>query len=75
MKNKEVYLGDGLYARQDGFMVILRAPREGGDHWVGLEWEQVEGLLRFLEDAWGLKITVKRANQNANELRETLNAT
>ena len=34
---KEEYLGDGLYASFDGFMFTLRAPREHGDHWVGLE--------------------------------------
>lgn len=33
----ETYLGDGLYASFDGFMITLRAPREDGDHWVGLE--------------------------------------
>ena len=37
MKVKEEYLGDGLYASFDGFMFILRAPRENGDHWVALE--------------------------------------
>jgi hypothetical protein len=34
---KEEYLGDGLYASFDGCMFTLRAPREHGDHWVGLE--------------------------------------
>ena len=34
---KETYLGDGLYACFDGWQFILRAPREHGDHWVGLE--------------------------------------
>jgi hypothetical protein len=34
---KEVYLGDGLYASFDGYMIRLRAPRADGDHWVGLE--------------------------------------
>lgn len=33
----EVYLGDGLYASFDGLMITLRAPREHGNHWVGLE--------------------------------------
>jgi hypothetical protein len=37
MMPKEEYLGDGLYASFDGFMFMLRAPRSGGDHWVGLE--------------------------------------
>ena len=33
----ETYLGDGLYASFDGFSFVLRAPREGGNHWVALE--------------------------------------
>jgi hypothetical protein len=33
----ETYLGDGLYASFDGFMITLRAPRDRGDHWMGLE--------------------------------------
>jgi len=33
----ETYLGDGLYASFDGEHFILRAPRDGGDHWVALE--------------------------------------
>jgi hypothetical protein len=36
-KLNEVYLGDGLYASFDGYMFILRTPREHGDHWIGLE--------------------------------------
>lgn len=42
----ERYLGDGLYAHFDGYHVILRAPRDGGDHWVGLE----PGVLRCFQD-------------------------
>ena len=38
MINREEYLGDGLYVKFDGFMIVLRAPRfDGSDHWVGLE--------------------------------------
>ena len=35
--SEETYLGDGLYASFDGFSIMLRAPREGGDHVVALE--------------------------------------
>jgi predicted amidohydrolase YtcJ len=45
----ETYLGDGLYASFDGWMITLRAPREDGDHWVGLEPETYEALLQFVE--------------------------
>ena len=36
-KQQESYIGDGLYASFDGFMITLRAPREHGDHVVALE--------------------------------------
>lgn len=49
-KPTETYLGDGLYASfQDGGMIVLRAPREHGDHWVGLEPEVFAALLEFAQ--------------------------
>jgi hypothetical protein len=47
---KETYLGDGLYASFDGFMLVLRAPRTEGDHWVGLEPEVYDALIRFVAE-------------------------
>jgi len=44
---KETYLGDGLYASYDGWQIVLRAPREGGDHFVALEPEVWSALLAF----------------------------
>lgn len=52
------YIGDGLYAEWDGFMLTLKAPRENGEHWVGLEPEVFQNLLRFMERACHCKITV-----------------
>jgi hypothetical protein len=56
---EETYLGDGLYASFDGLMFKLRAPREDGDHWVGLDPDVFNALIRFraktfaaLEAAW-----------------------
>ena len=46
----EVYLGDGLYASFDGWQVILRAPREHGDHFVALEPEVVAAFHDYLAD-------------------------
>jgi hypothetical protein len=43
----ETYLGNGLYASFDGWQVILRAPREDGDHWIALEPEVWGALLAF----------------------------
>lgn len=45
---KETYLGDGLYASWDGWHFRLRAPRDGGDHWVALEINP-EALSRFMD--------------------------
>ena len=46
---QETYLGDGLYASFDGFAIKLRAPREGGDHYVVLEDEVLEAFERFIK--------------------------
>lgn len=43
----ETYLGDGLYASFDGYQVILRTSREGGDHWVALEPSVYAALVDF----------------------------
>jgi len=45
----ETYLGDGLYASFDGFMIVLRAPRTNGDHWVGLEPDVWHALVEYVE--------------------------
>jgi hypothetical protein len=48
-ESKETYLGDGLYASFDGYQIILRAPRENGDHhWVALEPQVYMALLAFV---------------------------
>ena len=52
---KETYLGDGLYASFDGYMIILRAPRENGDHWVALEPLVYQELRRYAQYCWGPK--------------------
>ncbi len=46
--NAETYLGDGLYASFDGQHIRLRAPREGGDHFVALERDVYHSLLRWV---------------------------
>ena len=49
MSVREIYLGDGLYASFDGFIIWLRAPREHGDHKVGLEPDVYRALLKFVD--------------------------
>lgn len=48
-RGAEAYLGDGLYASFDGWQIVLRAPREGGDHCVALEPTVWQALLSWLE--------------------------
>jgi hypothetical protein len=47
--NAETYLGDGLYASFDGYAIVLRAPREDGDHWVGLEPDVYRSLQEWIK--------------------------
>lgn len=46
----ETFLGDGLYASFDGYQIILRAPRENGDHFVMLEPGVYRALQEFVVD-------------------------
>jgi hypothetical protein len=48
----EEYLGDGLYASFDGYMITLRAPRFGEDHWIGLEPQVYRALLNYAQRCW-----------------------
>jgi hypothetical protein len=45
----ETYLGDGLYARFDGFSIWLRAPRKNGDHVIALEPGILSALIAYAE--------------------------
>ena len=47
ISDTDTYLGDGLYAALQGGMIVLKAPREAGEHWVGLEPEVFDTLLQF----------------------------
>jgi hypothetical protein len=46
----ETYLGDGLFVSFDGYSVVLRAPREHGDHFVALEPEVLRAFCVYLEE-------------------------
>lgn len=45
--NKETYLGDGAYARFDGFQIWVWADRDGRRHEVALEPEAFAALVKF----------------------------
>lgn len=62
-KEKKEYLGDGLYARDAGFLFELSCERENGTNWVGLEDEVLTAFLRFIERSRGVNIKVTRVEK------------
>lgn len=48
MATEEIHLGDGLYASYNGLDILLRAPREGGDHEVYLDTGMLEQLQKMV---------------------------
>ena len=54
-KAAEVYLGDGAYVsrdKHDPMTIWLRAPRENGDHLIGLDPQAWANLERFVAEVW-----------------------
>ncbi len=43
------YLGDGVYARHDGWQVWLRAERDGATHEVALEPDTIKRLKEWVD--------------------------
>lgn len=57
----KVYLGDGLYVEDRGYMIELTTHRaEEGLHWVALEDEVLQAFIDFVGKTRGLKITVEK---------------
>lgn len=54
-ENKKSYLGDGLYAEEEGYMIKLTTERINGTHVIYLEPEVFEVLVRYAEKVWGKK--------------------
>ena len=65
MSYKEEYLGDGVYVCFDGYQLCLRAPREGGDHFVYLEPAVYSNLTDYVERLW-LTLESESSNQGNN---------
>lgn len=51
-RDRETYLGDGVYASFDGWQICLRAPRESGDHVVYLEPQLWALLTAYATKCW-----------------------
>lgn len=56
----ETHLGDGLYARHDGYSFWLRATRGHEDHVVALEPAVMESFMDFVSKTLNLKIEVTK---------------
>ena len=50
MRNEfeKVYIGDGVYARWDGMSVLLETERDNGTHYIYLEPEHIQNLIRLV---------------------------
>ena len=58
---KQFYIGDGVYAEDQGFQIRLFTQRVLNiEHEIYLEPEAITTLFKFLEATRGLKITVER---------------
>jgi hypothetical protein len=44
---KEIYLGDGVYVKYDGYHIEARAPRPGGDHIIRFEPQLLEAFWEY----------------------------
>jgi|GraSoiStandDraft_47_1057283.scaffolds.fasta_scaffold3251776_1 hypothetical protein len=49
----ETYIGDGVYVRFDGYQLLLRTPRENGDHVIALEPAVYFALRDYARKIWG----------------------
>ena len=56
VQNAETYLDDGVYVKFDGWQIILRTPRENGDHTIALEPSTYKALHDWLDRFPRLKI-------------------
>lgn len=48
----EEYIGDGVYASFDDYMIKLRTQRDLGDHIIYLEPEVYRNLARYAAKCW-----------------------
>jgi hypothetical protein len=45
---EEVYVGDGVYARWDGMAVLLKTERDNGTHYIYLEPQHIENIVKLI---------------------------
>jgi hypothetical protein len=47
-KSEKTYIGDGVYARWDGMTVLLETERDNGRHYIYLEPQHVESIVKLM---------------------------
>lgn len=47
-ESERVYIGDGVYARWDGMSVLLETERDTGRHYIYLEPQHVENIVKLM---------------------------
>lgn len=65
------YLGDGVYAEDDGENLELYTERGNGRHWLVLGDQETWALLKFLERSRGITITVTKPQAEEPEAAST----
>lgn len=66
-----MYLGDGLYAKDEGFQFRVYTDRMGVVHEVYFEDTVLQSFFKFIEASRGVKITVEKIATLDKALKET----
>jgi len=47
---EQTYIGDGVYAQWDGMTVLLETERDNGRHYIYLDPQHVENIVRLMKE-------------------------
>jgi len=67
MRPNRVYLGDGLYAADDGYHFLLFCERENGENWVALDSGVMSAFFAYIERQRRVRITIEAKEGKADE--------
>jgi hypothetical protein len=59
-KMEKTYLGDGLYAQDDGFQITLSTDRCGDEHFVCLDGPTLMAFIQFLQRSRSVNIKITK---------------
>jgi hypothetical protein len=63
VSKEKVYIGDGVFASNDGMHVILETERENGINIIYLDDVVLDQLFRYIERIHGVEITMKEKSK------------